>query len=253
MPRRPVRLAPAFPIPTAVISGPETMSTIRTSHEDKVGTIALDNFAKRNALGEATVREMIETLAQFESQGVRAVVVRTAEFGHVWSAGHDIDELPVRGDPRSDGDGLGRVGGCPPPPAPPPDAADAYYRRWATEEFGAESADALTKIYPKEYFAAPGATPGLWPARLSSAGNAPPPMEQSDVPRVEGDQHYHTEARRLILDSLSEHQVIAIPSQSPKWTQPRVLPAPDAPARAAADRPRHGALAPRAQPRWDAV
>ena len=73
------------------------MSAIRTSHEDKIGTIALDNFAKRNALGQATVREMIETLTEFERQGIRAVVLRTAEFGHVWSAGHDIDELPRRG------------------------------------------------------------------------------------------------------------------------------------------------------------
>src|SRR5580692_8809509 len=84
-----------------------TMDTIKTSLEDKVGTIALDNFARRNALGETTVREMLEALAQFESRGVRAVVVRTSEFGHVWSAGHDIDELPIRGiDPLPFGDPL---------------------------------------------------------------------------------------------------------------------------------------------------
>jgi methylmalonyl-CoA decarboxylase len=73
------------------------MGTVKISHDDKVGTIALDNMAKRNALGETTVREMLEALAQFESEGARAVVVRTAEPGHVWSAGHDIDELPIRG------------------------------------------------------------------------------------------------------------------------------------------------------------
>jgi methylmalonyl-CoA decarboxylase len=73
------------------------MGTVRISHDDKVGTIALDNMAKRNALGETTVRAMLEALAQFEREGIRAVVVRTAEPGHVWSAGHDIDELPIRG------------------------------------------------------------------------------------------------------------------------------------------------------------
>ncbi len=73
------------------------MGTVRISHDDKVGTIALDNMAKRNALGETTVRAMLEGLAQFEREGIRAVVVRTAEPGHVWSAGHDIDELPIRG------------------------------------------------------------------------------------------------------------------------------------------------------------
>jgi Ni/Co efflux regulator RcnB len=77
-------------------------------------------------------------------------------------------------------------------------------------------------------------------------------MEQSDVPRVEGDQHYHTEARRLILDSLSEHQVIAIPSQSPKWTEPGVLPQPDAQALEMLIDRDISACA-EAQARWDAV
>jgi Ni/Co efflux regulator RcnB len=68
----------------------------------------------------------------------------------------------------------------------------------------------------------------------------------------EGDQHYHTEARRLIMDALSEHQVIAIPSQSPKWTQPRVLPVGDAAARKAVLEHDIAECA-AAQPRWDAV
>ena len=72
-------------------------TTVRFSVDDKVGTIELDNFAKRNALGAATVQEMLQALREFEAQGVRAVVLRTADFHDVWSAGHDIDELPVRG------------------------------------------------------------------------------------------------------------------------------------------------------------
>jgi hypothetical protein len=133
------------------------------------------------------------------------------------------------------------------------EADDAYYHRWATEEFGARSADALTKIY-KEYFAAPAPRRAFGPPRLSSAGNAPPPMEMenSAAPRVEGDQHYHSEARRLILDSLSEYQVIAIPSQSPKWTLPRVTPQEDAKAREMLiERDLQDCA--EAQPRWDAV
>jgi methylmalonyl-CoA decarboxylase len=73
------------------------MDTIETSHHDKVGTIALDNVAKRNALGEQTVRDMLEAFGRFESDGVRAVVLRAAGHGPVWSAGHDIHELPIRG------------------------------------------------------------------------------------------------------------------------------------------------------------
>ena len=72
-------------------------ATIRVSVDDKVGTLALDNVAKRNALGAGTVSEMLDALHRFELGGVRAVVVRAAEPSAVWSAGHDIDELPVRG------------------------------------------------------------------------------------------------------------------------------------------------------------
>ncbi|HVT42410.1 MAG TPA: methylmalonyl-CoA decarboxylase [Acidimicrobiales bacterium] len=71
--------------------------TVRRSVEDKVGTVAFDNYAKRNALGAGTVDELLDALRTFERTGVRAVVIRTAEPTPVWSAGHDIDELPVRG------------------------------------------------------------------------------------------------------------------------------------------------------------
>lgn len=104
------------------------------------------------------------------------------------------------------------------------DADGAYYRKWATEEFGAKSADALEGIY-KDYFAAPSLRREFFGMpRLTSAGNAPPPPPAISFTRWDGDQHYHSEARRLILDDLSVHQVIGIPSQSPKWTEPRVTP-----------------------------
>src|SRR5208282_3097890 len=77
--------------------GSPMSATIAFKVEDKVGTLALDNFAKRNALGATTVQEMLDALSEFARQGVRAVVLRTAEMRDVWSAGHDIDELPVRG------------------------------------------------------------------------------------------------------------------------------------------------------------
>ena len=131
------------------------------------------------------------------------------------------------------------------------DADAAYYRKWATEEFGAKSADALSKIY-REYFAAPSPRAAFGPPRLTSAGIAPPPEPPSRVPIPTGDQYYQDEARRLILDLLSEHQVIAIPSQSPKWTQPHVLPEPPAEVRESLiDRDIQDCAD--AQPRWDAV
>lgn len=133
-----------------------------------------------------------------------------------------------------------------------------FYHRWSAEEFGAKSADELTGIY-KDYFAAPSLRAWQGPPGVTSAGNAPPlppanigPANIGKVPRPYGDQYYHSEMRRLILDTLSEHQVIAIPSQSPKWTPPRVMPTGD-------DAMRQANLArdieecEAAEPRWDAL
>ena len=71
-------------------------------------------------------------------------------------------------------------------------------------------------------------------------------------PAPYGDQHYHSEIRRLILDALTEHQVIAIPSQSPKWTEPHVLPEPPSEFQQALIQ-RDIEECEDAQPRWDAV
>ncbi len=125
----------------------------------------------------------------------------------------------------------------------PEGGADDFYQRWTTEEFGAKSAQALTGVY-KEYFAAPALRP-----RGNSIGVTP---TQNDVRREYGDQHYHSEMRRLILDKLSEHQLAAMPSQSPKWTPPRVLPSGDAESRRATLE-RDIRECEEAQPRWDAV
>jgi len=125
-----------------------------------------------------------------------------------------------------------------------PAGGDAdFYKRWATEEFGAKSVDALTALY-KEYFAAPALRP-----QRNSVGVAVTPDE---VKREYGDQHYHSEMRRILLDTLSEHQVAAMPSQSPKWTPPRLFPAFDAKRRKEMlDRDIQECEG--AQPRWDAV
>jgi Ni/Co efflux regulator RcnB len=137
-------------------------------------------------------------------------------------------------------------------PADSTDADTAYYKRWATEEFGAKSADALEKIY-KEYFAAPSLRTSFGPPGLTSAGNAPPvPVNFSSIPRQDGDNHYHSELRRLILDRLSEGQVAAVPSQSPKWTLPRLMPTPTAQMESAVLK-RDIKECEEAQPRWDAV
>jgi hypothetical protein len=135
-------------------------------------------------------------------------------------------------------------------PAEAAGADDAYYRRWASEEFGAKAADAVAAVY-KEYFAAPAMWRRHGAPGLTSAGNAPPTAPpQSAVPRHYGDQHYHSEMRRLILDALTEGQVIAVPSQSPKWMEPHVLPQPTPEAWQALIK-RDIEECEEAQPRWD--
>ncbi|MFO1292704.1 MAG: methylmalonyl-CoA decarboxylase [Rubrivivax sp.] len=62
--------------------------------EAGVGTITLDHADKRNALGAAMVEGIVGALARFEAARSRAVVLRAAPGVRVWSAGHDVDELP---------------------------------------------------------------------------------------------------------------------------------------------------------------
>jgi hypothetical protein len=172
-------------------------------------------------------------------------LVNTSDIRPVVMTTRAVMEMAWGGIPATTGGTTSDAGG---------DADAAYYRKWATEEFGAKSADALTKVY-REYFAAPSprAPFAFGPPRPTSAGNVPPPPPRySNIPLVDGDQHYHSEVRRILLDYLSGHQVIGIPSQSPKWTQPRAGFTMTAERRAEfLDRDIKDCTD--AQPRWDAV
>ena len=72
---------------------------IISEHTDAIGTLTLNQPAKRNALSEALVEELIAALADFQRAGLRAVVIRAARDARVWSSGHDISELPQGQDP----------------------------------------------------------------------------------------------------------------------------------------------------------
>jgi methylmalonyl-CoA decarboxylase len=65
-----------------------------TKVEGLVGTICLDYFEKRNALSSALADEIIKALESFVERRVRAVVLRARPGVKIWSAGHDVDELP---------------------------------------------------------------------------------------------------------------------------------------------------------------
>ncbi|MBZ5516851.1 MAG: glycosyl hydrolase 115 family protein [Acidobacteriia bacterium] len=88
--------------------------------------------------------------------------------------------------------------------APPggAEASDEFIRRWASVEFGSKAASEVAEIY-RDYFRAP--------ARLG------------EPEREYGEQLYHTEARRLMLTYMIDSPLYAIPSQAPKWVQPRIF------------------------------
>ena len=91
---------------TAGAVGPEG-AVVRTEVLGQVGVITLDDERRRNALSARMVSGVVAALEGLRAEGVRAVVLRAAAGMHVWSAGHDIDELPRgRRDPLSYNDPL---------------------------------------------------------------------------------------------------------------------------------------------------
>jgi methylmalonyl-CoA decarboxylase len=72
---------------------------IVTERQDLIGTIFFNQPAKRNALGEKLLGELIDALEDFSKSGVRVVVIRAMAEAKIWSAGHDITELPSKEDP----------------------------------------------------------------------------------------------------------------------------------------------------------
>jgi len=72
---------------------PYTLSEVT----DFIGTVTLDYERRRNALSHALVEEIIAALRSFREAKVRVVILRAKPGAKVFSAGHDIGELPQRG------------------------------------------------------------------------------------------------------------------------------------------------------------
>ena len=67
---------------------------VRTEILGQVGVITLDDQRKRNAISSRMANGVVAALASLQARHTRAVVLRAAAGVNVWSAGHDIDELP---------------------------------------------------------------------------------------------------------------------------------------------------------------
>ncbi len=62
--------------------------------EGFIGTICLDHFERRNAFSAALVDEITKALESFVEARARVAILRARPGVKIWSAGHDIDELP---------------------------------------------------------------------------------------------------------------------------------------------------------------
>jgi methylmalonyl-CoA decarboxylase len=78
------------------------MALVERATKESIGILTLNNTEKRNALSEALVDELIGGLEEFQENDVPVVILGAAEGAKVWSAGHDVKELP-----RSHRDPLG--------------------------------------------------------------------------------------------------------------------------------------------------
>lgn len=73
------------------------MPLILTETDGHLGIITLNNPEKRNSLNSPLIHELLSALDNFEASGVRVVILRASPGTKVWSAGHDVNELPRPG------------------------------------------------------------------------------------------------------------------------------------------------------------
>ncbi len=62
-----------------------------------IGIITLRNQAKRNALSHDMMHALTKAFGRFQEAKIRVAVLRAEPGVNVWSAGHDIGELPLGG------------------------------------------------------------------------------------------------------------------------------------------------------------
>jgi methylmalonyl-CoA decarboxylase len=86
------------------------MPLAETKIDGFVGTICLDHYDKRNAFSAGLADEIIRALERFVEARVRVAILRARPGVKIWSAGHDVDELPKgRRDPLGWYDPLRRL------------------------------------------------------------------------------------------------------------------------------------------------
>lgn len=89
------------------------MPLILTKLEDHIGTIILNHPKKLNSIGDKLVDEFIAAFDVMEQANARVVIIRAQPGIRIWSAGHDVSELPDGNrDPLGYADSLERLLRC---------------------------------------------------------------------------------------------------------------------------------------------
>ena len=73
------------------------MSLVTTVHEGTVVTVTLANSERRNALNAELLNGLVSAIDDAGRAGARALIIRAEPGVAIWSAGHDVTELPRDG------------------------------------------------------------------------------------------------------------------------------------------------------------
>ncbi len=73
------------------------MALISSEYSAGIGTITLQNPAKRNCLSGEMISGILSALDEFEKHSATVIILRAEKGSKVWSAGHDVNELPKPG------------------------------------------------------------------------------------------------------------------------------------------------------------
>ncbi|EFK12306.1 enoyl-CoA hydratase/isomerase family protein [delta proteobacterium NaphS2] len=70
-----------------------------TRHEvtEHIGIVTMQNPKQLNALSAELVQGILDALDRFETMDIRVVILRATPGARVWSAGHNIKEIPLDG------------------------------------------------------------------------------------------------------------------------------------------------------------
>jgi methylmalonyl-CoA decarboxylase len=83
---------------------------IEATTSGQIGSITLNNPSKHNCLSEALILELCAALDDMTKREIRVVILRAPTGSSVFSAGHDVRELPTHGrDPLTYNDPLRRA------------------------------------------------------------------------------------------------------------------------------------------------